>query len=606
MDAISRGPIVNLVGCRMNDKCIEGYNVKWKLLQRSVHREEALQHGRAELVGTYPSDAIHSIFGEYIVWYCHNLSPTDCVVNWEALSGRTGCLSVPKPSQERLWRVNYAHVNENGFFYMRASLYKSYRANVMCYQESIYYLPSGQCIWSHTRDRSNGKPIALGLNRLYLLFEDTPEDGQRSYSIEALSLYSGECIYRSSSSRPLSKNSTLCDYKLICDSSEREYLICFMKPPSGFKIIDGATGLEIQEVEDRLSWRVAAARRGLDGFLVWSNTVMVYPTGLSYMFQQTMSRQPDGRFTSTNVSLIGYPGGVFLADVSTGFGLTINSRRVNIFSISPEPVPKLMTSISIPRSGCFYGHQFLKRVTFISPRTKRKRLLPLEEGDGELQLLDIGRWAYRTKERLTIVDFGCRSMDFTSTQALDCLATLGAERFVPPYVCKYSDIKGCSLFRGKFFSLAANKFSREQLEVVPKEYRLWCCAAHQVLQQSRGPVDEWRLVQEQVDKLRVWGGVADWVIKFRNDWEGRLKRNLGDRSANQPPTLCIGRECVRSASLVWFIGLTEQQLSSFLELMVIDAEKTSDLGSMNVQILPYREGEYQKSRWYRQFSKAMH
>lgn len=170
-------------------------------------------------------------------------------------------------------------------------------------------------------------------------------------------------------------------------------------------------------------------------------------------------------------------------------------------------------------------------MTFISPRTKRKRFLPLEEGDGKLQLLDNGRWAYRTKEKLTIVDFGCRSMDFTSTQALDRLATIAAELFVPPYVCKYSDTKGCSLFKDKFFPLAANKFSREQLEVVPKEYRLWCCAAHQVLQQSQGPADEWRLVQEQVDKLRVWGGVTDWVIKFRNDREERLKKNLGDGSA---------------------------------------------------------------------------
>lgn len=83
---------------------------------------------------------------------------------------------------------------------------------------------------------------------------------------------------------------------------------------------------------------------------------MVYPPGLSIMFQQTMSRQPDGRFTSTNVSLIGHRGDVFLADVSTGFGLAVNSRRVNVFSISPEPVPKLMTSISISGSGCFYGH----------------------------------------------------------------------------------------------------------------------------------------------------------------------------------------------------------------------------------------------------------
>ncbi|KAI9766673.1 MAG: hypothetical protein M1840_006317 [Geoglossum simile] len=159
---------------------------------------------------------------------------------------------------------------------------------------------------------------------------------------------------------------------------------------------------------------------------------------------------------------------------------------------------------------------------------------------------------------------------------------------------KCSYVESCSL-KGKIFPLMASKFS--QLEDVPEDYRLWCCNTHKVmLQKLKDPVSEWQFVQNQVDLLTTWGGVGDWVVKFRNGGECCLKRE-------GMPTLRLGREEeVRSESDVWFIGLTGEELSFILNC-IKENINTNKPGFRNVVFLPYQKNRYRESIWYRKFHK---
>jgi hypothetical protein len=293
----------------------------------------------------------------------------------------------------------------------------------------MYSLHSGKRIWSYHIDGKPwggpiaGRPIALSRERLYFLHRGPLLNGGRSCFIEAYSQSSRDFIYRNFLSPPLPSGMPAPDnYKLIYVGDKSEYLICFpnsYRPTwSGFTIIDGATGVTIQQVKDSIIWGAVAMRQGMDGFLMWSE-VALQVRGSNCMIQQTMLRQSDGKFNPTNVSLISHPGGNFHADMSTGYGLAADSSgKMKIFSISrvPDseclPLPSKFGDISIDQQ---YHLQLSKYMTRPSPRSKRRIFFKIEGqlGTGKPELLDTGRWIYRGRERSYIIDFG-RYMKFVS------------------------------------------------------------------------------------------------------------------------------------------------------------------------------------------------
>ncbi|KAI9780661.1 MAG: hypothetical protein M1839_006602 [Geoglossum umbratile] len=179
--------------------------------------------------------------------------------------------------------------------------------------------------------------------------------------------------------------------------------------------------------------------------------------------------------------------------------------------------------------------------------------------------------------------------------------------------CSYTDncTTGSPLRKVVSHIFGRNKLCTRQ---IPKSVWVHYCRKHYQRSRYRNPrgfaLLQCDLVRKQVDRLQIWGGVTDWVIKVRKREELRLSREKAEREAGvfvgehdnlapsatadtDDPILSKGRKhgsAGSGVSMKWLLNLTGPEKTTVDVLSVLERieKDIADTGASfpDVEILP--------------------